>query len=120
MQAVVEGLLTNYEVVGGGDRKLLILHGWGGSLGDWRRVASDLGTGYKIVLVDLPGFGHTQRPGEVWGVDEYAGWVTSFLDKLKIKRTAVLGHSFGGRVAIAMAAGKYKKKAERLILVDAA
>lgn len=118
MQKVVEGILTNYEIVGKGKKNLLILHGWKGSLGDWMQVAKGLEKNYRVILLDLPGFGGSGKPAEDWGIYEYGEFAKKFLDTLGIKKTVVMGHSFGGRVGILLAART--SLVERLILVDAA
>lgn len=113
MQMVVSGQLVNYEVLGQGKQNLLILHGWGGSFQEWMPVAEQLKNRYKIWLLDFPGFGSSPRPEGDWGVYEYANLVKEFLTKLEVKDPIVMGHSFGGRIAILL-------DAKKLILVDAA
>jgi pimeloyl-ACP methyl ester carboxylesterase len=77
------------------------LHGWGRDRSDLAR-ALDRGT---RVLVDLPGFGASPPPPEVWGGHEYAAVLADALDELALPRPlVVVGHSFGGRVAIHLAA----------------
>lgn len=113
MQKVIAGQLVNYEVLGTGKKNLIILHGWGGSLVEWLPVAKRLEIGYKVWLLDFPGFGASPKPSSDWSIYDYANFVKEFLLKLKIKDPIILGHSFGGRVAILL-------DAKRLILVDAA
>jgi len=67
-------------------------------------VQEALAAAHRAVALDLPGFGWSQRPAAVWGTVEYAQHVAGFLDAQGIPRAAVLGHSFGGRVAIRLAA----------------
>jgi pimeloyl-ACP methyl ester carboxylesterase len=116
MQVVVEGLLTNYQILGEGKETLLILPGWKRSVNEWIPVAKSLANKYKVILLDLPGFGITAMPKSTFGVFEYADFVQKFLGKLKIDKCIVLGHSFGGRLAIVLASesGTVKK----LVLVD--
>lgn len=113
MQVVVNDALVNYEVVGSGKNNLVILHGWGGSIQEWMPVAEQLKDRYKIWILDFPGFGSSPRPQEDWGVYEYANLVKGFFAKLEIKDPIIIGHSFGGRVAVL-------QNAKKLILVDAA
>ncbi len=102
----------------GSGAPLLLLHGWGASKELMTPLAQRL-HGYRIVAPDLPGFGATPPPREAWGVDEYAAWVITLLDRLGIERTHIVGHSNGGRVAIALAAG-HPGRVERLVLTDSA
>lgn len=113
MQKVIVGQLVNYEVLGSGKKNLIILHGWGGSLHEWKTVAESLSLRYRVWLLDFPGFGGSPKPSFDWNIYDYANFVKDFIKELKIKDPVILGHSFGGRVAILL-------KAKKLILVDAA
>lgn len=118
MQIVVDGLLTHYETVGNKPKTILILHGWMRSLEEWLAIAKQLSEEYKVILLDLPGFGKTQKPETVFSIYDYAAFVQHFLEKLEIKELSLLGHSFGGRIGIIIA-GK-TKLITHLILVDSA
>lgn len=114
MQKVIGGQLINYEVVGEQNKKdLLILHGWGGSLQEWQGIAENLSQKYRVWSLDFPGFGGSPKPANDWGIYEYANFVKDFIQEFKIKDPMVMGHSFGGRVAVLL-------DAKKLILVDAA
>lgn len=119
MQKVIEGVLVNYGVEGNGKENLLILHGWKGSMVDWKQVAEKLQSRYRVVSLDFPGFGHSSKPSSDWDVYEYAAFTAKFLASLDIKKTVVLGHSFGGRIAILLAS-RYPSLVKQLVLVDAA
>lgn len=118
MQVVVDGLLTNYQILGDKKETLLILPGWRCSLNEWLPVAKILSNKYQVVLLDLPGFGATAMPKETFGIYEYADFVKKFLVKLNIKKCIVLGHSFGGRIGIILASER--GIVNKLILVDSA
>ncbi|HEX7168357.1 MAG TPA: alpha/beta hydrolase [Acidimicrobiales bacterium] len=82
--------------------RVLALPGWMHTVGDFDGVLSDLGTG--AVAVDLPGFGGVNpEPPEAWGAAGYAEWVEPVLGDLD-GPVVVVGHSFGGRVAVHLAA----------------
>jgi pimeloyl-ACP methyl ester carboxylesterase len=97
---------------------LLLLHGWGATKELMAPVAERL-TGYRTIIPDLPGFGSTAMPPHAWGVAEYADWVIALLDRLGIARAHVVGHSNGGRIAIALAAA-HPGRVDRLVLTDSA
>lgn len=118
MQVVVDGILTNYQKLGEQKEVLLILHGWGRSLGEWLPTAKQLSDRYTVILVDLPGFGTTPRSEKTMDTYEYAEFVQHFLEKLEVKKCKLLGHSFGGRLGIILAAKR--NMIETLVLVDAA
>lgn len=97
---------------------VLLLHGWGATKELMAPVAQRL-DGYRVVAPDLPGFGATPTPPQAWGVDEYAAWVLALLDRLGVERPHVIGHSNGGRIAIALAAA-HPERVHRLVLADSA
>jgi seryl-tRNA synthetase len=68
----VSGIETRYRVVGKSSKKVLIIHGWGGTSYSWRDVSYCLAkNGFEVIAIDLPGFGETPPPENVWGSDEY-------------------------------------------------
>lgn len=119
MQVVVDSLLTNFTQVGTGKKQILLLHGWGDSLITFKKLESKLGKHFKVTAVDLPGFGGTQIPPKVWGLDDYAAFVHSFTKKLGLQPAVVVGHSNGAAVAIkVIASGQLHP--EQLVLIGAA
>ncbi len=97
---------------------VLLLHGWGATKELMVPVSQRL-AGCRVVVPDLPGFGGTGAPPQAWGVHEYAGWVIGLLDRLGIDRTAIVGHSNGGRIAIALAA-THPGRVDKLVLTGSA
>jgi pimeloyl-ACP methyl ester carboxylesterase len=97
---------------------LLLLHGWGATKELMAPVSQRMG-GYRVIAPDLPGFGATPPPPQAWGADEYAAWVIALLDRLGVGRAHIVGHSNGGRVAIALAAA-HPERVLRLVLTDSA
>ena len=95
-----------------------MLHGWGASRELFAPVAAAL-PGWRSLIPDLPGFGGTPPPPQAWSVEDYARWVLALLDRCGIERTPVVGHSFGGRVAIKLATIA-PARVERLILTASA
>lgn len=95
----VNGITTNYKIGGRGE-PLLILHGWGGSSDSWRKVIECLEDKFLIVCPDFPGFGKSETPKNVWDLDDYVNWLQEFTKSLNLNSFFLLGHSFGGRVAI--------------------
>ncbi len=93
---------------------ILILHGWGSSQKKWDKVKEILiQQGIKVLLPDLPGFGENPPPKVPWGVDDYVEWVKNY--SKNFAPFFLLGHSFGGRLAIKFAL-KYPEKILGLIL----
>ena len=118
MQIVIDGLLTHYQIVGNKRSVLIILPGWMRTTAEWLPVAKKLSIEYTVILLDLPGFGKTQKPETTYSIYDYADFVEHFLNKLEVKPVTLLGHSFGGRIGIIISA-KMKLVTE-LLLIDAA
>lgn len=118
MQAVVNNLLTNYQLQGKG-KLVLLLHGWGdNSLGS-QALQAELAKNFTVLAPDLPGFGKTQAPDAGWDFDSYVDFTGALLSKLNLEQPyAVIGHSNGGAIAIkAVATGILQP--QRLVLLAA-
>ena len=96
---------------------ILILHGWGSSAEKWQKVKEILEKqGIKVLIPDLPGFGLTPPPAAAWNIDDYVEWVKDFSEKNNLDPFFLLGHSFGGGVAVKYAL-KYPENIKKLFLV---
>jgi pimeloyl-ACP methyl ester carboxylesterase len=84
---------------GAGPPQVLALHGWGRDHHDFDTVLE----GFPAVAVDLPGHGVAPDPPAAWSTREYAEWVAPLLADLGPPPLVVVGHSFGGRVALHLA-----------------
>jgi len=113
----IKGLAVNYKIQGRG-KPVLILHGWGvGNSNSWTKVQKFLSLAkYKVIVPDFPGFGKSEVPKKIWNVSDYADWLNSFVNKLKLKKFNLIAHSFGARVATKFIV-KHPKKVDRLVLV---
>ena len=101
---------VNYIEYGKGD-PIILLHGWGQNIEMMKPVGDKLKG--RIIIVDLPGYGLSEEPKYVWTIYDYVECIKQLLDSLKIDNPILIGHSFGGKVALAYAS-KYKTK--KLIL----
>ena len=119
---LINGLEANYKAIGEGE-PLLILHGWGGSSTSWLKVQEILAKeGFRVICPDFPGFGKSKTPLKAWEVRDYVSFVNKLIKKTfddSAEPFFLLGHSFGGRVAIRFAVLN-PKKIKRLILCDSA
>lgn len=119
MQVVVDSLLTQYTVAGKG-KAVLLLHGWGDSAAGLQSLAMSLAPSWRVILLDLPGFGGTQAPKEAWGITDYAVFVQHFLQKIDCTEVAtIIGHSNGGAIAI-RGVGRGLLQADKLVLLGTA
>ncbi|HML20802.1 MAG TPA: alpha/beta hydrolase [Aggregatilinea sp.] len=116
----IAGLQTGVAIAGEGGQPVLALHGWGGSVQSFWPVAQQLAPlGYEVHVLDLPGFGQTAPPPDVWGVADYARFVAAYLDAAELGSVYVLGHSFGGRISLILGAD-YASRVRKMVLADAA
>ena len=117
MNIVINDLLVNYQLSGRGEL-VLLLHGWGDSAKGLAGLGTDLAKEYRVLALDLPGFGASQPPEAVWNLDNYAAFIRDFLVKLNLTPFAVIGHSNGGALAIrAIATGAIRP--QKLVLLAA-
>lgn len=119
MNVTVGRIEAYYDDIGSG-KVIVLLHGWGTDRSNLSYIAQELKTSYRLVSVDLPGFGETSINSRDWGVGDYVGFLNSFLKELKINEVyALVAHSFGGRVCI-KGLSEGVLSADRLILIGSA
>lgn len=119
MQLLVNDLVTHYQLLGKG-RLVVLLHGWGDSLVTFTALQTELSKKFQVIAVDLPGFGKTDPPAEVWNLDDYAQFVSDFLRKLDVGAVhAYVGHSNGAAVLV-RGFGLKTLTADKLVLMGAA
>lgn len=112
----VKGVKIRYNFDGIGPA-MIMMHGWGckaSTLAILEKVAVEQHTVYNL---DLPGFGESEEPTEVWGIEEYTEMLEDFVKQLGIEKPILLGHSFGGRISILYAS---RNDVDKVVLVDAA
>jgi len=115
----IKGLNIYYRILGEG-KPLLILHGWGSKSERWQTVGKLLaGKGFQVIIPDLPGFGNSGKPQTVWGIDDYTEFVSDFVNSLSLNNFHLLGHSFGGTLAIKSSL-RFPQKIQKMFLVSAA
>jgi len=103
LHSFAEGRLMG-ETFGTGTPTVLALHGWSRSRRDFSAALAPPGAEpVAAIALDLPGFGASPAPPEAWGSREYAELVARVLPEMATP-VVVLGHSFGGRVAVELAA----------------
>ena len=104
----IRGVSTLVTFTGEG-KPLLCLHGWGASHESFTELRAALeGAPVQIIVPDLPGFGKTDDPSHAWSIDDYADFIEELVEQLCLQDVLLLGHSFGGRIAIKLSARKAK------------
>lgn len=113
----IKDVFVNYIQYGNKNGKdVVLLHGWGQNIEMMNPIGKGLESDYYITVIDLPGFGSSSEPTYAYTIYDYYEIVSELLSKLKIDNPVMIGHSFGGRVAIVYAA---KKKVSKLVLLSA-
>ena len=107
----------HFEAVGKGP-PLIILHGLLGSADNWRSVSRRLGAHYQVFAVDLRNHGRPPH-SDVFDYDIMTADLREFTEQQALRRTMLLGHSMGGKVAMQFAID-YSEQVDKLVIVDIA
>lgn len=125
MQKKYKDINVNYEFYdNNSNENLIFLHGWGQNIAMMQPIAKPFIKRHNVLILDLPGFGESDEPTEVWSIYDYAEMVNFFVKELKLKNPIIIGHSFGGKIALTYAikydpkkvvllASPYKKKIKK-------
>ena len=104
-----------FQQMGQGEHVVVFLHGWGCDGSIFEPVAKRLAN-CRNYLVDFAGFGKTPPPERGYAVADYARELRQFLQEQQLSRVTLVGHSFGCRVAMVLAA-TYPQLVDRMLLV---
>jgi esterase len=107
----------HFEAVGEGP-SLIILHGLLGSADNWRSMSRRLGAHYKVFAVDLRNHGRSPH-SDIFDYDVMIADLREFMEQQALRRSMLLGHSIGGKVAMQFAID-YPEQVDRLVIVDIA
>jgi len=110
--------LFHREFGGEGHPPLVVLHGMLGSSRNWQAAGRDLAARYRVFAPDLRNHGGSPHSDEMT-FEAMVGDVLAWMDSHALERVALLGHSMGGKVAMALAC-RHPERVQRLILVDIA
>ncbi len=110
-----DGIKINYEEINPkGKESIIYLHGWGQNIEMMKPIANPFTKTHHILIIDLPGFGNSEEPKTVWSLDDYVEMIHALVEKLDLKDITIIGHSFGGKLALIYA---MKYNIERLVLL---
>ena len=98
-------------------RCVVLLHGWGQNGSMMEPIAQNFDKDFRVVNIDLPGFGASDAPLKPWGVYEYTDFLKDFFVALNIENPILIAHSFGARLAIIYAS---RYPTQKLVLTGAA
>lgn len=112
MRINIRNININYIQYGSGS-DVVLLHGWGQNIAMMKPIGDRLQKNHRITILDFPGFGESEEPKTALTVYDYCEILEELLKKLKVKKPVIMGHSFGGRIAIIYAS---RNEVEKVVL----
>ncbi|MGD8562923.1 MAG: alpha/beta hydrolase [Desulfarculaceae bacterium] len=114
-----QGNKVYYQVSGKGNPAVVFIHGWSCDQSFWRLNAPEVAKKYEVILLDLPGFGKSDKPKVSYTQDFLAGGVEAVIKKAGVKRPVLVGHSMGTTVA-RQVIRRHPEMVSALVIVDGA
>ena len=108
---------VHYVTAGQGRHTIVFVHCWAGNLGFWREQVRALADQARLVLIDLPGHGQSDKPHTVYTMDFFASAVLAVMSDAHVDKAALVGHSMGGAV-ICCVYRQAPEKVAALVSVD--
>ena len=108
----IRNININYIQYGSGS-DVVLLHGWGQNIAMMKPIGDRLQKNHRITILDFPGFSESEEPKTALTVYDYCEILEELLKKLKVKKPVIMGHSFGGRIAIIYAS---RNEVEKVVL----
>ena len=113
----LDGTKIHYVDYGKGDDALVLIHGWTMNVDNWRDQIPDLAKQYRVIAVDLPGHGKSDKPEGTYSMEYFARAVDAAMQDARVKRGVLVGHSMGTPVARQFYR-KYPAKTLGVVAVD--
>lgn len=108
---------VHYLIQGQGTKTMVFIHGWACSAGFWREQVSAFADKARLVLIDLPGHGESDKPEVDYTMDYFADAVITVMRDSKVEKATLVGHSMGAPV-ICKVYAKAPDKVAGLVAVD--
>jgi 4,5:9,10-diseco-3-hydroxy-5,9,17-trioxoandrosta-1(10),2-diene-4-oate hydrolase len=105
--------------VGAGDETLVLIHGLTATHRYYRQNIPHLARRRRVLALDLPGFGRSDKPDASYSTRFFVHTVARFLDEKGVRRATLIGNSMGGQIAMAFAL-EHPRRLDKLVLVDPA
>jgi len=115
--AKLDDARIHYVNYGKGDEALILIHGWTQSADAWRDNVADLSKRNRVIVLELPGHGQSDKPQTTYSMDYFARAVNAVMRDAKVKRAVLVGHSMGTPVARQFYR-KYAEKTLGIVIVD--
>jgi len=94
------GVAINYTDSKTGDTALIFIHGWGINHSYWASQVPYFSGHYRVITLDLPGFGQSGKNRNTWTVEDYTRDIGAILKQLAIKKAILVGHSMSGSIIV--------------------
>jgi pimeloyl-ACP methyl ester carboxylesterase len=115
--ATLNGAKIHYQSWGQGSDAFVLVHGWSSNLTAWSYQIPDLAKRGRVVALDLPGHGQSDKPQLAYTMDHFAAAIEAVMKDAKVERAVLLGHSMGTPV-VRQFYRKYPKKTLAIVIVD--
>lgn len=111
----INGINVSYIDEGKGEQTIILVHGLASNGGFWRNNIGELSKQYRVIAVDLPGYGKSEKGVYPYTMTFYADIVSGLIKQLGIEKVTYIGHSMGGQIGIHFSF-RHADQLERLIL----
>ncbi len=115
--ATLDGARIHYKNYGKGREALVLIHGWTCNLDNWRDQVPDFAKRNRVIALDLPGHGQSDKPEIAYSMDLFARAIDAVMRDAKVERAVLVGHSMGTPIARQFYR-KYPKKTLGIVIVD--
>lgn len=115
--ATLDGSRIHYQSHGKGREALVLIHGWTCNLDNWRDQVPDFAKRNRVIALDLPGHGQSDKPQIAYSMDLFARAIDAVMQDAKVERAVLVGHSMGTPVARQFYR-KYPQKTLAIVIVD--
>lgn len=115
--ATLDGAKIHYKSYGQGSDAFVLVHGWSSNLEAWNYQIPELSKRGRVIAIDLPGHGQSDKPQLAYTMDHFAAAIDAVMKDAKVERGIILGHSMGTPVARQFYR-KYPKKTLAIVIVD--
>ena len=97
---IIKDVDVNYIDYGSKENPMVFLHGWAQNIEMMKMLGDNFSLNHRIIILDLPGFGKSSEPKYAWTLYDYVDFLKEFLSKLDVSNPILVGHSFGGKIAL--------------------
>lgn len=112
----IDSVNTRYWSIGNKGTDLILVHGLGGYAESWMFNIDALAKNFHVYVLDLIGFGKSEKPNTSYTYDDFVKFINEFMEKMNIEKASMIGHSLGGGIVLHYAL-QFPEKLNNLVLV---